>query len=503
MPMRDHLLLYINSRPARVAGEDAFLTLSDYLRRHHRLTGTKVVCAEGDCGSCSVLVGRVKGDRIAYSAVTSCIQLMLQLDATHVITIEGLSAPDQLNPIQESLVHCQGAQCGFCTPGFVVSLYDAMHDARPHDAHSVQRALVGNLCRCTGYDSIIRSALQTDRTQLKTIDDLYPPNQLLPTLQRAAGEEVLVKSRTQRFYKPTTIQQAVRFRSHNPEATIVSGGTDIGVQVNKRTRSLTTAMSTSALNELDTITTDAGGLHVGAAVTLTELERITATHLPELSQYLAWFGSPPIKNAGTLAGNLANASPIGDMLPPLYVLAAEVEVAGPAGSRRIPIEIFYTGYRRTALAPGEMITAAHIPLPQLDEIFKLYKVSRRKDLDISTFNAAIWLRLSGRTIDDIRIAFGGVGPMVLRMKKSESALRGSPATLDHFEQAGEIARDEVTPITDVRGSETYRRTLAANVLKKFWHETFADGRNGDHGDNDHPTPAPRSQLFQPIIGVST
>ena len=501
--MRDHLLLFINGRLACVAGDDAFLTLSDYLRRHERLTGTKVVCAEGDCGSCSVLVGRVKGDRITYSAVTSCIQLMFQLDATHVVTIEGLAERDRLNPIQESLVKCQGTQCGFCTPGFVVSLYDVMQDRRQQDAHCVQRALVGNLCRCTGYDSIVRSALETDRGQLKSIDDLYPPDQLLRTLQRAAGEEILIKSRTQRFYKPTTLQQAVRFRSDNPDAAIVSGGTDVGVQVNKRTRTLATVMSTSGLTALDTITADASGLHIGAAATLSDLERITATHLPEMSQYLAWFGSPPIKNAGTLAGNLANASPIGDMLPPLYVLAAEVEVAGPAGTRRIPVESFYTGYRQTALAAGEMITAAHIPLPEPGEIFKLYKVSRRKDLDISGFNAAIWLRRGGPIVEDIRIAFGGVGPMVLRMKRTEAALRGRPVTFDHFEQAGEIARGEVTPITDVRGSETYRRTLAANILKKFWHETFADGSNGDGGDDSHPAPAPRSQLLQPTIGVTT
>src|SRR5688572_32188856 len=192
--MRDHLLLFINGHPARVAGDDAFLTLSDCLRPHQRLTGTKVVCAEGDCGSCSVLVGRVKGGRIVYSAVTSCIHLMLQLDATHIITIEGLARADQLNPIQQSLVQCQGTQCGFCTPGFVVTLYDAMQDRRPHTAHSVQRALVGNLCRCTGYDSIIRSALETNLTALQSLDDLYPPDQLLQQLTQAAAEEVLIQS---------------------------------------------------------------------------------------------------------------------------------------------------------------------------------------------------------------------------------------------------------------------------------------------------------------------
>jgi xanthine dehydrogenase small subunit len=540
--MRDHLLLFVNGRAVRVGADEMFLTLSDFLRRRRGLTGTKVVCAEGDCGSCTVLLGRVvdRGQLIDYSAVTSCIQLMCQLDAAHVVTVEGLTpwdgrastrglgvspehfrgaapaealgrdaqATSTLNPIQQAMVTCHGTQCGFCTPGFVVSLYDVMRDGRPRGAEAVRRGLVGNLCRCTGYDSIVRAALETDASQLKPVDALYPSAVLLDTLAPAAAEAVLVGAPPRRFYKPVTIGQAVRFKAENPAAVIVAGGTDVGVQVNKRLRTMQVAMSTSALAELRAIARDGDMLRVGAGATLSALERAANEHLPELGRFLAWFGSPLIKNAGTLAGNLATGSPIGDTIPALHVLEAEVEVAGLAATRRMAIARFYSGYRQTVLAPDEIITAIRIPIPHGDDIFRLYKVSRRKDLDIASFGAAIWMRRAGdgATIADVRIAYGGVGPMVLRMVKTEAILRGQAATLDLFERAAAVARDEVTPITDVRGSETYRRTLARNVLLKFWHEAIspAAGDGGGNGRTAGPpvVPAPSAARLPATVARS-
>jgi xanthine dehydrogenase small subunit len=494
--VRDQLLLHLNGHPIRVTGNDAFLTLSDFLRRRRGLTGTKVVCAEGDCGSCSVLVGRPEAGRLRYAAVTSCIQLMFQLDATHVVTVEGLRQGRELNPIQEAMVACHGTQCGFCTPGFVVALYDLMHEGRPIDAEAVRRGLVGNLCRCTGYDSIVRSALATGRGNLRPIDALYPPDALLAELPRAAGEEVRIDAGHRKFYKPTAIQRAARFRGDNPGCVVIAGGTDMGVVYNKRMRAIDVALSTGGLSDLRAIRVDAGALYVGACATLTALERAALEHLPELGRFLAWFGSPLIKNAGTLGGNLVTGSPIGDTIPALMVLGAQIELAGLAGSRRVPIDQFYTGYRKTVLGPDELVTGVQIPLLRPGETFKLYKVSRRKDLDISSFGAAIWLRRSGSVIEDIRIAYGGVGPMVMRMSNAEAVLRGQPAALDRFEHAGDVARAEVTPITDVRGSEQYRRALAANILVKFWHDAFAgedqrrDG-NGDGRGPQAPPPAPR------------
>jgi xanthine dehydrogenase small subunit len=262
------------------------------------------------------------------------------------------------------------------------------------------------------------------------------------------------------------------------------------------------ALSTGALADLHTIRADAGSLYVGACATLTALERAALEHLPELGRFLAWFGSPLIKNAGTLGGNIVTGSPIGDTIPALMALDAHIDMAGESGSRRVPIGQFYTGYRKTVLGPDELVTGVEIPLPREGETFKLYKVSRRKDLDISSFGAAIWMRRSGNAIEDIRIAYGGVGPMVLRMSKAEAVLRGQPATLERFELAGDVARGEVTPITDVRGSEQYRRTLAANILVKFWHEGLAGGnqRGDGNGDGRAPhAPAPAARVRTPRL----
>lgn len=504
--MRDSVQLYINGRPTRVAGDEAFLTVAEYLRRRQGLTGAKIVCAEGDCGSCAVLIGRVADKVIKYAAVTSCIQLMFQLDAAHVVTVEGLRDGSALNPIQEAMVACHGVQCGFCTPGFVISLYDLMHDGRAIDDECVRRGLVGNLCRCTGYDSIVRSALTADRVRIESIDAMYPPGPLVEALGRLQAEEVLIHAPSHRFFKPTTIEHALRFRADNPNCTVIAGGTDLGVVHNKRTREITAALSTTALPEFNVLHSDADAIYVGAGATLTALEQAALAHLPELGRFLAWFGSPLIKNAGTLAGNLVTGSPIGDTLPALMALEAEIDVAGVKGSRRVPIGRFYSGYRKTVLAPDELVTGVRIPLPKTAarELLRLYKVSRRKDLDISSFSAAIWLRRAGDgAIDDVRIAYGGAGPMVLRMSRAEASLRGQAPTLEQFEYAADLAAADVTPITDVRGSDAYRRTLARNILLKFWHEEFAPSNDrGGHGGNGSPVPSSQGPSRAALVARS-
>jgi xanthine dehydrogenase small subunit len=470
--MRDSLLIFLNGRPVRLEGADAFLSLSDFLRRRRQLTGTKVVCAEGDCGACAVLIGRPEptGRRLHYAAVNSCIQFMFQLDATHIVSVEGLSDGTELNPIQKSMVECHGTQCGFCTPGFVVSLYDFVQGKTSVDAHSVRRALVGNLCRCTGYDSIVRAAMEADRSKLKTIDVLYPPAPILAALAPAASESVRIQAGEQLLYKPVTIEQAVQFRAENPKCHIICGATDAGVQRNKGIRKLTTVLAINGIRSLGNVTRDNDSLIVGATATLSELERAAADHLRELADFLQWFGSPLIRNSGTLAGNLVNGSPIGDLICALFVLDTIVELTGPNGTREVPLETFYTGYRKTVLAENEIVTSIRIGLPEPGETYKLYKISRRKDLDISSFAAAIWMRTNGRRIADVRIAYGGVGPTIMRMKSAESLLRGAELSRHLFEQAAAAARDEVKPISDVRGSADYRHQLAHNILLKFWND---------------------------------
>jgi xanthine dehydrogenase small subunit len=472
--MRDRILFYLNGQRIEVGGGDVFLTLSDFLRKRKGLTGTKVVCAEGDCGSCTVLVGRPDAEKLNYSAVTSCIQILFQLDASHVVTVEGLRDGDGLNPIQQAMVACHGTQCGFCTPGFVVALQGLMDDAKPMDTEKVRRGLTGNLCRCTGYDSILRAAASVDGSQVKSVKAIYPSHEMITELTMAAKEEVRIETAERKFYKPLTLVDAVRFKSSHPGCTVVAGGTDLGVVYNKRIRTIEVALSLAGVSH-QRVSVEVDALSMSAGCSLSNFKRAADDYLPELGRFLEWFGSPLIRNAGTIGGNIMTGSPIGDTLPALMVLGTELELQGMNGSRMVPVDRFYTGYRQSVLMPDELLANVRIPLLNESKKFKLYKVSRRKDLDISTFGAAIWMQQSGGIIEEVRIAYGGVGPMVMRLPTTEALLRGQSPTLELFQQSGEIARQEVKPISDVRGGAEYRRTLAANILVKFWHEVMGPG----------------------------
>jgi xanthine dehydrogenase small subunit len=498
--MRDYVLIYLNGQRHELRGSRAFQSLSDLLRLDLQLTGTKVVCAEGDCGSCTVFIGRPRDGRIEYRTVCSCIQRIYQLDGCHIVTIEGLKYDSQLNPVQDAMVRCQGTQCGFCTPGFVVSMCALFEAGGVMSEHRLRRGLVGNLCRCTGYEPILKAGLDVDAVQFRRLDDLYPPAPLLHQLAPADAEAVEVRNDNgQTFFKPRTVADAARFKADHADCVIFSGGTDLGVQVNKGVRQLRTVMSTAALRELRELTMTSAQIIAGASVSIAELESATAGALPEYAAMLAFFGSPPIKNAGTLGGNIANASPIGDTMPALFVLNAEIELTGVNGSRRVNINEFYTGYKRTVATSDELITRVFIPLPADGELFKLYKVSKRKDLDISSFTAAIWMRVDAGTIADVRIAYGGVAATILRLPKTESQLRGQRPVEELFDEAAQTAVAEISPISDVRGSAAYRLRLAGNVLRKFYFETFesrpggnGDGRNGDGNGDSSPSKESRA-----------
>jgi xanthine dehydrogenase small subunit len=473
--MRDFLLIYVNGQRHEIRGERAFQSLSSFLRYDLGLIGTKVVCAEGDCGSCTVLLGRADGGGITYRAVTSCIQFLFQLDATHIVTVEGLKENGKPNAVQEAMIRCQGAQCGFCTPGFVVSMCGLLEERVTMDEKSLRAGLVGNLCRCTGYESILKAGLEVASAQMKRVDDLYPPQKIADDLRAHAAKPVRFSGGPREFFKPVAIADACDFRAAHPDCTIIAGGTDVGVQINKGIRDPAVIMSLAGLTQLRETVVEGDRLIVGALATLADLEHETEQLCPEFGRMLWRHGSPLIRNAGTLAGNIANASPIGDTMPALYVLNGEIELTGRSGSRRVNINDFYTGYRKTVMASDELITRVIIPLHGAGEDFRLYKVSKRHDLDISTFTAAFWMRRENGVIADLRIAYGGCGPNIYRLRKTEQALIGKPFSEAEIDAAAEIARTEVTPISDVRGDAEYRFTLAENMLRKF----HADITGGD------------------------
>jgi xanthine dehydrogenase small subunit len=446
--MRSYIRLLINGNEHRVGGTDAFLTLGNWLRRF--ATGTKLVCEEGDCGACTVLLRRNGGD---FQPVNSCILLMAQLDGASIVTVEGLG----MNAVQESMVTCHGAQCGYCTPGFVVAMTALYERCDRVNEKQVRDGLTGNLCRCTGYEPIIKAALDVDGASMPKMRERYPQ-----TVD--ARDPVRIGS----FFAPATLEDAVRFKGENPGCVIVQGATDVGVWINKRNFAAPAMLSLAKIPGLDELREDGDAVVAGANVTLAAFESFIETRIPELFGILNIFGSPQIKNAGTLAGNIANGSPIGDTLPYLFVAGAELELNG--GVRRVAVPDFYLGYKKFDLKADEIITRVRVPIVR--DKLKLYKVSRRKDLDISAFTAAIRLRTTDGHINSATIAYGGVAPTVVRLPRTESFLAGKPLALGTFEEAGRIARGEVAPISDVRGSADYRAQLAENILPKFWYDAF-------------------------------
>lgn len=488
--MRDFIRLLINGREHRIQGGQAFTTLADYLRSLPGHTGTKIVCAEGDCGACSVLVRRGDGE---FVPVNSCIQSLFQLDETSIVTVEGLAPAGNGGEgpvstgaaVQSSMIESHGAQCGYCTPGFVVAMTALFEGHDRVSERDVREGLTGNLCRCTGYEPIIKAACAVDAGHSRRMREIYPG-------MAADGEAVSITAGGRNFFAPASLGDAIAYRAENPGCTIVQGGTDVGVWINKRSWSTPAMLSLAKIPGLGSIAEVDGTIQVGANVTLSELDAFIRTRIPELHEILSLFGSPQIRNAGTLVGNIANGSPIADTLPYLFVAGATLRLEGTRGPREVPIASFYLGYKKFDLRADEIITAVRVPRAGAGaaggqgEILKLYKVSRRRDLDISAFTAAIRLQTREQHVETATVAYGGVAPIVMRLPKTESFLAGRPLTIETFREAGAIARGEVAPISDVRGSRDYRLQLAENILLKFYFEAVHRKDTGTGPDSQVP-----------------
>jgi xanthine dehydrogenase small subunit len=477
--MLDHLLVWVNGQRHEIRGRDAFLSLSDYLRRVCGLTGTKIVCSEGDCGACSVLIGRAAADgsRLVYRPVDSCIQFMFQLDGTHIVSIEGLGGETDPSAVQRAMIECHGSQCGFCTPGFVVAMTGLLENCDELDESVMRCGLTGNLCRCTGYTSIIDAGCQVDLTQHHRAEELYPSKRMLSEFAKRRKQPIEVRGEWDEqehvFMSPPNREAALQSLGAHPDATIVAGGTDIGVRINKSLAIPRKILDLNRVDELAGVAIQNSELVLGSRASWTAIEEICKEAVPEFYKIVSVFGAPQIRHVGTIGGNIANASPIADSLPFLYVMDAILELRSADGCRQVNINDFYKGYKKFDLRLGELITKIRIPLPADDELLRLYKVSRRRDLDIATFTAAIRMRLDGESIADVAIALGAVGPTVIRARLTESFLRGRTFDEESMRLAGDVAVAEITPISDVRGAADYRYQLTRNILLKFFYETQA------------------------------
>lgn len=472
--MSEPIRFYYRGQVRSVSDASTTRTILQHVREDQHCTGTKEGCAEGDCGACTVLVGELKGESVDLKAVNSCIRFLPTLDGKALFTVEDLKQADgSLHPVQQAMVDCHGSQCGFCTPGFVMSLWGMYlrHEdgSSPPDRKEIDDALSGNLCRCTGYRPIIDAA----HRMLDLPRVAFDRQALASTLGEIRRTGMLTYSHEGRsFHVPRTIAQLLQVRAANPAATILSGSTDVGLWVTKQMRDLGDIISINEVAELQAITEHDGNLEIGAAVTLDDAYAAVCRHYPqELSELRQRFASLPIRTAGTLAGNVANGSPIGDSAPWLIALGSDIVLRGKDGRRTMPLESFYLDYQKKDLRPDEIVEAVRVPLPRPGLRFRTYKLAKRFDQDISAVCAAFAITLDGTVVRDARIAFGGMAATSRRAPKAEAALKGREWDESALNDATQALADDYTPLSDMRASSTYRMKAAQNLMRRFWLET--------------------------------
>ncbi|SFG93420.1 xanthine dehydrogenase small subunit [Palleronia marisminoris] len=476
MTDRDDIRFILNGREISVCDVGASRTLLDFLRLDRRLTGTKEGCAEGDCGACTVLVGRLSATGLVYAPSNACIRFLASVDGCHVVTVEHLSRPEgRLHPVQEAMIEHHGSQCGFCTPGFVMSLYALwMETPEPTEAQ-VETALQGNLCRCTGYAPIIRAALAVSRYGTPASDHLTAEREAM-TARLAAlrdGRRVVSGPRDNLSILPADVDDLADCLLSWPNATIVAGATDVGLWVTKFLRNIGPAIFTGHLDALKTVTRQDDALLLGAGASYTECQSILSEHLPHLSSYWHRIAGWQVRNMGTVGGNIANGSPIGDTPPVLIALGAEIVLRRGTERRTLPLQDFFVDYGKQDRAAGEFVESIRIPLPGPDDRNAAYKISKRRDEDISSVAAGIRVRVEDGRITLARLAFGGMAATPKRARAAEAVLTGRPWTAESFEAAAEALAEDFTPFSDWRASAGYRTMAAQNLLRRFFLEQDA------------------------------
>ncbi|MBI3514382.1 MAG: xanthine dehydrogenase small subunit [Proteobacteria bacterium] len=467
--MSGRISFLLNGEPRSIGDVAPTTTVLEYLRGAERACGTKEGCAEGDCGACTVVLGEPAGDSIRYRAINGCIALLPQIDGKLLLTVEGLADGAALHPVQDAMVAADASQCGFCTPGFVMALFAFQHGGEAAHADAVHEALAGNLCRCTGYRPIVAAAERIAGTADQKFAALEPT--LGAALAALPRDDLALAHGADRFFAPTSLELLLALRAAYPEAHLLAGGTDLALLVTKEYRALERVIAVTRVPELQRVVSDDTTLTVGAAVTYTDALLAIERHWPSLGLMIRRLGSRQIRNVGTIGGNLANASPIGDMPPALIALGAAVTLRSLTGARELALEDFFIDYRRTALRPDEIVEAVRIPLPRAAELFRTDKVSKRWDQDISAVCGAYRITRAGDRVTDARIAFGGMAATPRRAPLCERALIGRPWAEATIEAAVAALDQDFLPIGDWRASADYRRRVAGNLLRRLWLET--------------------------------
>ncbi len=446
-------------------------TLLELLREDLGCTGTKEGCGEGDCGACTVVVGEAVDGQLQYRAVNACISLAHAVDGLALWTVQDLSGPEgQLHPAQAAMVQCHGAQCGFCTPGFVMSLFGMYQNhvcqGRAVTRELAQEELSGNLCRCTGYRPILDAAQAMagmPAAQVNEADLLHKLKRIAPGNRGHDADAT--------YLAPRTLAGLLSARAAHPDAQLVAGCTDVGLWVTKHHMQFARVLDVTKVRELRRVERYPHHVAIGAAVSLTQAFAALEQDRPQLHRFAARFAGLPVRNAGTLGGNVANGSPIGDSMPLLIALGAHVVLMSQRGHREMPLEALYTGYRKNVMAPDEVLAWIKVPKPVAGEFSRVYKLSKRFDDDISAICLALRLQLDGGQVVAASVGVGGVAATPVRAVKTEAVLRGQPWNAATAQRAMAALRAEFQPISDMRASATYRQQALGNLLQRFWLES--------------------------------
>ncbi|MDF0607174.1 xanthine dehydrogenase small subunit [Neisseriaceae bacterium TC5R-5] len=466
--MRQTVRFYLNGELQQLATVNANQTLLQYLRSDAGLTGCKEGCAEGDCGACTVTEASLDGTgTVRYRALNACIRLLPTLDGCALWTVEGLTAADdRLHPVQQAMVDEHASQCGFCTPGFVMSLYSLYQNGeRSLSRQRACQALSGNLCRCTGYRPILAAATRIGQYPPPANTQTDVPAQLR-ALQRE--QSLILQQQGLRFWAPLSTAELSALYLAHPDAVLLAGGTDIGLWLTKQLQTLPALIYLGQVRELQQIQHNEQHLRIGAGVLLEQAFTALLAAYPELDELWQRFASLPIRNAGTLVGNLANGSPIGDAAPALIALGAQLVLRRGEQQRLLPLEDLYLGYRQQSRQPGEWLEAVQIPRRRSGQQLAVYKLSKRWDQDISAVCAAFSIELAGEQVTAVRVAYGGMAATSRRAPAVEQALLGQPWNEASIQNAMSCLAHDFQPLSDMRASSHYRLTAAANLLYRFW-----------------------------------
>lgn len=497
MPSSDDAIRFILDGESRTVRRiDPNTTVLDYLREELGRTGTKEGCAEGDCGACTVVVGELDGDRIRFRAINSCIRFMPTLDGKELFTVESLRAPDgALHPAQRAMVDCHASQCGFCTPGIVMSLFALFKSETEPSRRRINDLLAGNLCRCTGYRPIVDAARKMyaygDPASGSWIQRPFSPaesavaskaeRQMIARLRGIERQRSLaihgpsIGGGEHSFFAPTDLAELAALVQRHPQAHILAGGTDVGLWVTKSHIDLDSIIYVGNVDELRQLRISDTHIELGAAVTVIDAYDVIAEHYPDMGEIYRRFASPPIRNAATIGGNVANGSPIGDSMPGLIALDASLVLRAGDSTRELPLDEFYLAYQKSALEEGEFLERIRIPLPSPEARFSTYKISKRFDQDISCVCAAFRLELDGVRVSDIRVCYGGMAAIPKRATTCEKTLLGKEWNAATIAQAMAALDRDYEPIGDMRASAGYRRLVTRNLLRRFFLETSGTG----------------------------